>query len=60
MLQFKPYYYYSKSDSTHEPIDKIIALSSHDALQYFSERKKMDEYTFLNLYELIEDINGSK
>lgn len=58
MLQFKPYYYYSKQDLTQEPIDKIIALSYHDALQYFSERKKMDEYTFLNLYTLVED--GSK
>ena len=55
MLTFKPYYYYSKNDSHQEPIDKIIALSYHDALQYFSERKKMDEYTFLNLYTLTED-----
>lgn len=58
MLKFKPYFYYSKTDSKKEPIDKIIALSYQDALQYFSERKQMDEYTFLNLYELIED--GSK
>jgi hypothetical protein len=58
MLEFKPYYYYSKQDLNQEPIDKIIALSYHDALQYFSERKKMDEYTFLNLYTLVED--GSK
>lgn len=55
MLKFKPYFYYSKNDSKKEPIDKIIALSYQDALQYFSDRKQMDEYTFLNLYELIED-----
>lgn len=55
MLKFKPYFYYSKTDSKKEPIDKIIALNYQDALQYFSDRKQMDEYTFLNLYELIED-----
>ena len=49
MLKFKPYYYYSKGDLKKEPIDKIIALSYQDALQYFSDRKQMDEYTFLNL-----------
>ena len=58
MLKFSPYYYYSKGDPKQEPIDRIIALSYQDALQYFSERKQMDEYTFLNLYTLVED--GSK
>jgi hypothetical protein len=58
MLKFKPYFYHSKGDSKQEPIDKIIALSYQDALQYFCDRKQMDEYTFLNLYTLVED--GSK
>jgi|688.fasta_scaffold539266_2 hypothetical protein len=58
MLKFKPYFYHSKEDSKQEPIDKIIALSYQDALQYFAEKKQMDEYTFLNLYTLVED--GSK
>ena len=44
MLKFKPYFYHSKNDSKQEPIDKIIALSYQDALQYFAEKKQMDEY----------------
>ena len=39
----------AKNDSKKEPIDKVIAMSYEDALQYFTERKQMDEYTFLNL-----------
>jgi len=58
MLKFKPYFYHSKGDSIQELIDKIIASSYLDALQYFAEKKQMDEYTFLNLYTLVED--GSK
>ncbi len=50
MLDFKPYFYYSKNDSKKEPIDKIIALNEESALIYFTERKKMDEFTFKQLY----------
>ena len=55
MLKFNTYFYYSKNDSKKEPIDKVIAMSYEDALQYFSERKQMDEYTFLNLFEIEEN-----
>jgi hypothetical protein len=49
---YKPYYYYAKSDSTKEPIDKIVALSFEFALNFFAERKKIDPSTFLKLYEI--------
>lgn len=58
MLKFKPYYFYSKSDIDKEPIDKIIALDFNNALEYFCERKQLDQYTFLKLYEIIEE-NGN-
>lgn len=49
---YKPYYYYAKSDSTKEPIDSIVALNFEFALMFFAERKKMDPPTFLELYEI--------
>jgi len=49
---YKPYYYYAKSDSTKEPIDKIIALNFETALMFFAERKNIDPLTFLELYEI--------
>lgn len=52
MLEYKTYFYYSKVDSLKEPLDKIMAFSEADALQYFAERKQLDEYTFLKLYEI--------
>ena len=52
MLNFRPYFYYSKVDSTKEPIDKIVAADYDTALEYFAERKQMDIYTFLKIYEI--------
>ena len=60
MLKFNAYFYYSKNDSKKEPIDKVIAMSHEDALQYFAERKQMDEYTFLTLFEIEENEIESK
>jgi len=60
MLEFKAYFYHSKNDSKKESIDKVIAMSHEDALQYFSERKQMDEFTFLNLFEIVENEIESK
>jgi hypothetical protein len=60
MLKYKAYFYYSKNDSKKEAIDKIIAISYEDALQFFIERKQMDEYTFLNLFEIEENEIESK
>ena len=49
---FKPYFYYAKSDSSKEPIDKIIAMDLESAIEYFAERKQMDKYTFLKIYNV--------
>lgn len=55
-MNFKAYYYYSVSDPNKESIDKVIAPSRLDALSYFAERKQIDEFTFIKLYNL-EEIN---
>ena len=52
MLNFKPYFYYSKVDLTKEPIDRIVAVDYDTALEYFAERKQIDPYTFLKIYEI--------
>lgn len=52
MLEFTPYFYYSKSDSNKEPIDKIVAPNENEALIYFSERKQMDKDAFNQLYNI--------
>ena len=52
MLNFRPYFYYSKVDPTKEPVDRIIAMDYDAALEYFAERKQMDIYTFLKIYEI--------
>jgi hypothetical protein len=49
---YKPYYYYAKSDSTKEPIDKVISLNFESALFHFAERKRMEPPKFLELYEI--------
>jgi hypothetical protein len=58
MLKYNTYFYYAKNDSSKEPIDKVLAYDWDGALEYFSERKKIDKITFLQLYTIIE--NGSK
>lgn len=52
MPYFKPYFYYSKKDSSKEPIDRIVAESYEVALEFFSERKQMNQYIFLEIYEI--------
>jgi len=52
MLNFIRYFYYSKVDSTKEPIDKIVAADYDTALEYFAERKQMNPYAFLKIYEI--------
>jgi hypothetical protein len=49
---FKPYFYYARSDSSEESIDKIIAMDLESAIEYFAERKQMDKYTFLKIYNV--------
>lgn len=50
MLKLEPYFYYSKSDSEKEPIDKIIAPNEKEAIKYFISRKQIDESVFHKLY----------
>ena len=50
--QIKSYCFYSVNDINKEPIDKVLAVSEESALQYFAERKKMDEETFSKLYKV--------
>jgi len=49
---FKPYYYYAKSDSSKEKIDGIVAMDLDLAIEYFAERKQMNKYTFLKIYNV--------
>jgi len=51
-MKFETYYFYYKGDSNKEPIDKVIAQDDEDALTYFTERKKMNEETFTQLYNI--------
>jgi len=44
------YYFYSRVDSVHEPIDSVRAFSRLQAAKYFASRKKFDLKTFLKLY----------
>ena len=60
MLLFKPYYYYAKNDVNKEVIDRIIASSYYDTLNYFVSRKQLEEVEFLKVYEMIEDEVKSK
>jgi hypothetical protein len=51
-MKFEPYYFYYKNDSKKEPIDKVLTLDEENALTYFTGRKKMDEETFKQLYNI--------
>ena len=51
-MKFEPYYFYYKNDSKKEPIDKVLTLDEENALIYFTERKKMNEETFKQLYNI--------
>jgi hypothetical protein len=44
------YYFYSRSDKTREPINKVVALSRIKAAQYFADRKSLDLKAFLVVY----------
>jgi len=54
-MEFKAYFYYSKNDSKKEAIDKVVAPSLLSALSYFADRKQMDEFDFINLYNVEVD-----
>jgi len=60
MLEYKPYFYYSKFDLNKEPLDKILAFSYESALEYFSERKQLKKEIFLDLYEIVNSYETDK
>lgn len=60
MLEYKPYFYYSKFDASKEPLDKILAFSYESALEYFSERKQLKKEVFLDLYEIVNSYETDK
>ena len=49
-MEFKAYFYYSKNDSKKEAIDRVAAPSLLSAVSYFADRKQMDEFNFIKLY----------
>jgi len=53
------YYFYSKTDSSKEPVAKTKCQSYEDALDYFSKIKKLSKQVFNKLYEIVKE-NDSK
>jgi len=51
-MNFKTYYYYSVNDPKKEAIDRVVAMDEEGALYFFAERKKMDEFAFIKLYNI--------
>ena len=60
MLKSKVYVCHLRNDPNKEILNKITADSFEDALQYFAERKQIDESTFLRLFLIEEYGNKSK
>jgi hypothetical protein len=52
MTTLKPYFYYSKNDLNKEPIDRVMAMNEKDAIIYFTDRKKLNEDAFKQLYTI--------
>jgi len=48
----KLYICYLKSDPNKEPINRISAYSYEEALEFFSQRKKIDKQAFLSIFEI--------
>lgn len=44
------YYFYSRVDSTHEPIDKIEMEDIFEAIKYFAMKKQLSMDKFMSLY----------
>lgn len=53
------YYFYSKTDSSKEPVLRVKCQSYEDALDYFSKIKKLSKQEFIKLYEITNE-NDSK
>ena len=48
----RKYYFYSKLDSTQEPISKTVASSRLKAAKYFAARKRLPLKKFLSIYSI--------
>jgi len=48
----RKYFYYSRIDSSQEPISTTIALSRLSAAKQFAERKRLPLKTFLSLFSV--------
>jgi hypothetical protein len=46
----KTYYFYSKADSTYEPIDRIEEEDIVEAIKHFAFKKQLPMDKFMNLY----------
>lgn len=60
MGENKLYICYLRNDPNKEPINRISASSYDEALEYFSQRKKIDKTAFLTLFTVEEYENRSK
>jgi hypothetical protein len=60
MLKNKVYVCHLRNDPNKEILNKVTADSFNDALQYFADRKRIDETTFLRLFSIEEYEDKSK
>ena len=54
------YKFYSKSDKNKEAIGKVEARGYKEALNHFSEKKKLSIAEFSKLYEVTNNTNGKR
>ena len=53
MENISPYFYYSKFDyNKKEPIDKVLAFTKENAIEFFANRKNIDINEFNKLYNV--------
>jgi hypothetical protein len=50
----KEYYYYSRNDLNRERLGTVQAENRLDAIHMFSKRKRLDVFSFLELFEIVE------
>lgn len=48
----KKYFFYSKNDSSQEPINSILAFSRLQAAKQFASRKQLSLKTFLSVFSV--------
>jgi len=53
------YYYYSTRDTKKEPLGKVQANTLNEAVQYFTNLKKLDSQSFLSIFTVSRYENHS-